>query len=105
MKKIITTVIALIICLSMFVGCGSNAKGYIESKDCRFVVIDNDVSTEEFDNGHISKSYFIADTETGVVYVYFDGYRRGAITALLNSDGTPMLYDFEHKKIIESGDK
>ena len=44
---------------------------------------------------------FFADRETWVVYFYVDGYRQGAITALLSTDGTPMLYDFENKKIIE----
>lgn len=105
MKKIIATIMALIVCWMVFAGCGSSAEGHIRSKDYRFVVIDNDVSTEEFDDGYIKESYFITDTETGVVYVYFTGYRKGTMAALLNADGTPILYDFEQRKFVKSGDK
>lgn len=104
MKKIVATIVALIVCWIIFAGCGSKTNGDVPQ--ARFVIIDNSVSVESPPNGTaIDNAYFFADRETGVVYFYIDGFYRGAITVLLNADGTPMLYDFEHKKIIEGGDK
>lgn len=34
--------------------------------------------------------YYTVDKNTGVVYLSYDGYRRHAITVMLNADGTPI---------------
>ena len=100
MKKIIAIIMSLIVCWIIFAGCGNKNNGDVPQT--RFVIIDDNVSIESPPNGtDIDNAYFFADRETGVVYFYVDGYRQGAITALLSTDGTPMLYDFENKKIIE----
>ena len=49
------------------------------------------------DNSH--KIY--VDKETNVMYWYIYGGYHAGLTVMLNSDGTPMLYDFENNKIIE----
>lgn len=104
MRKIIATIMVLIVCWMFFAGCGS--KTISDVPQTRFVIIDDSVSVESPPiGGAVDNAYFFADRETGVVYFYANGYRQGAITALLNADGTPMLYDFEHKKIIEGGGK
>ena len=73
----------------IFAGCGTK-------ENSRFVIIDSDVETED----RISTTLY-ADKQTNVVYWFTkDGYGR-TMTVLLNSDGTPVLYDFEKEKIIE----
>ncbi|MBR2994921.1 hypothetical protein IKF32_03340 [Candidatus Saccharibacteria bacterium] len=33
---------------------------------------------------------FLVDKGTGVVYLYYNGYRQAGITVMLNADGTPV---------------
>jgi hypothetical protein len=41
----------------------------------------------ETDNGRYT---YIIDKNTGAVYLEYDGYRRRALTVMLNTDGTPL---------------
>ena len=99
MKKIATLILALIMSVVILSGCSNETNNDILKT--RFVIIDDNVSVEDIPNGFSNKAYFFADRETGVIYFYINSSYRGAITALLSTDGTPMLYDFENKKIIE----
>ena len=90
MKKIIVFVLALIMCAVIFAGCGGT------KENSRFVIIDSDVESEN----RISSALY-ADKQTNVVYLFTKSGYGQTMTVLLNSDGTPMLYDFENNKIIE----
>lgn len=37
--------------------------------------------------------FYVIDKSTGVVYLQFEGYRRGGITVALNADGTPITVE------------
>lgn len=90
MKKIIVFVLALVMCITIFAGCGGT------KENSRFIVIDSDIKAE-----NLSNTALYVDKQTGVVYwCTHSGYGQ-TMTVLLNSDGTPILYDFEKSKIIE----
>lgn len=70
-------------------GCGPNksqeAQSYSEDVPSRFVVI------ERGDYWHV-----VADQETKVMYtVSMGSYNTGNFTMLVDSDGTPLLYEGE----------
>ena len=69
MKKLIVcaAIVGMLLC-----GCSGS------SSNSRFIKVEN----------HGTTRYVLVDTETNVLYLKFD---RG-ITALLNADGTPMLW-------------
>lgn len=90
MKKIIVFVLALVMCAVIFAGCGGT-KG-----NSRFVIIDSDVESEDR-----ASSALYVDKQTNVVYWFTKSGYAQTMTVLLNSDGTPVLYDFENNKIIE----
>ena len=73
----------------IFAGCGTK-------ENSRFIIIDSDVSSED-----MFSSQLYADKQTGVVYWFSKSGYGHTMTVLLNSDGTPVLYDFEKEKIIE----
>jgi hypothetical protein len=94
MEKMILRLISLIIAIIMLFslsGCVNQiADDKIKLGD-RFVIISGGSMLEA------NNAYCVyADKETGVIYLYYSN----GITALLNSDGTPMLYDFKKNKVI-----
>ncbi len=94
MKKIIVFVLALVMCAVIFAGCGGT------KENIRFVIIDSDVESED----RISSALY-ADKQTNVVYWFTKSGYGQTMTVLLNSDGTPVLYDFEKEIIIEKDRK
>lgn len=90
MKKIIVFVLALVMCAVIFAGCGGT------KENSRFIIIDSDIKAE-----NLSNTALYVDKQTGVVYWYTHSGYGQTMTVLLNSDGTPILYDFEKSKIIE----
>jgi hypothetical protein len=93
--RVISFVIVLVIVFSLlFVGCGGYPPKVTERKynSC----YDFYGNLVEIGNGEFrSGSYFIyADKETGVMYFLARSGYQGYMCAILNSDGTPMLYDF-----------
>lgn len=81
MKKLITIFMTIALCACLFVGCeeSENKKYWADSG---FVYI-------EFKK-HLDYLYY---EETGVMYVYDDATYRGGLAPLLNSDGTPMIWE------------
>ena len=73
----------------IFAGCGTK-------ENSRFVIIDSDIKTE-----NLSNTALYADKQTGVVYWFTHSGYGQTMTVLLNSDGTPVLYDFEKQGIIK----
>ena len=79
MKRIIS--VALISALLM-TGCGKGAasgKSYIQDIEPNIV---------EISNGY--GYFYVVDANTGVVYLKYESGYHGAITVMLNADGTPI---------------
>lgn len=89
MKKIIVFALALVMCAVIFAGCGGT------KENSRFVIIDSDVESED----RLSSALY-ADKQTNVVYWFTKSGYGQTMTVMLNSDGTPVLYDFEKQEII-----
>ena len=90
MKRIVAIILVVIMSCFIFAGCGGT------KENSRFVIIDSNVESEE----RISSALY-ADKQTNVVYWFTKSGYAQTMTVLLNSDGTPVLYDFENNKIIE----
>ena len=94
MKRIVAIILVVVMSCFIFAGCGGT------KENSRFVIIDNSVFAEKREDSRL-----YADKQTNVVYWFTKGGYGQTMTVLLNSDGTPVLYDFEKEKIIEkSGD-
>ena len=91
MKRIVAIILVLIMSCFIFAGCGTK-------ENSRFVVVDSNVESED----RIITALY-ADKQTNVVYWFTKSGYGQTMTVLLNSDGTPVLYDFENEKIIEKG--
>ena len=91
MKRIVAIILVLIMSCFIFAGCGTK-------ENSRFVIIDNSVFAEKREDSRL-----YADKQTNVVYWFTKGGYGQTMTVLLNSDSTPVLYDFENEKIIEKG--
>lgn len=82
MKKlwIILLVIVLVVSIGLNVVAITN----------RFVVKQVD-KYEGVNNWNDSKLYVIKDKTTGVCYLIFEGYRKGGITVMYDSDGKILV--------------
>ena len=77
MKKILS-VLMIVILLLFLVGCDEN------NENIKSATNDKNITLGE----HNDEILFWTDTETGVEYVVYKGYRKGGITPRLNADGT-----------------
>jgi hypothetical protein len=78
MKKFIAVLITLLLCVSLFAGCNKAN----EWTDSGFTYIER--------KGNV---HYLYHNDTKVIYVFYEEYSgySGGMTALLNTDGTPML--------------
>ena len=90
MKRIVAIILVVMMSCFIFAGCGGT------KENSRFVIIDSNVKSEE----RISSALY-ADKQTNVVYWFTKSGYGQTMTVLLNSDGTPVLYDFEKQEIIK----
>lgn len=92
MRKIIAIVLSVLMCCFIFAGCSE--KEAPEDRPERFVEINEEVKYDS--SGFESfRSHIYADKETGVMYIFISRGNRAGITVLLDSDGKPLIYDFE----------
>ena len=86
MKRIIVLIVALLLLL---VGCGANSAG--ANRDFSSGIRPNilECGSSGADGG--GSYYYIVDMNTGVVYLSYDGYRRHAISVMVNADGSPVM--------------
>lgn len=99
MKKIIATFVVLtLFCSTFFMGCSTLKDKEPTNISHRFTVVASETGGI-FDEW--LKAHTCADKETGVVYFVIVGDRTMAMTPLLNTDGTPMTYDFKQRQIIK----
>lgn len=84
MKRIVIALFALM----LLVGCGGNSAG--ANRDFSSGIKPNilECGSSGADGG--GSYYYIVDMNTGVVYLSYDGYRRHAISVMLNADGSPV---------------
>lgn len=88
MKRIL---ILLLVATLILTGCGHTKCVYV--KDTKTIT---DASRFVEIEWVKYKWKILVDKETRVMYVVSDGgYNRGNFTALINADGTPLLYDGE----------
>lgn len=65
----------------------------------RFVVVSEQI--ERDDSGIYYKNCEVyADLETGIMYLLIQKGDHGGVTVLYNTDGTPMMFDFEKGRPI-----
>lgn len=86
MKKIFAVLATLMLSVTLM-GCSANPAEttYTDDVPSRFVII------EQSDLWNV-----VADQETKVMYAVSAGsYNRGTFTMLVDSDGTPLLYEGE----------
>lgn len=86
MKKIFAVLATLMLGVTI-AGCSPNPAEttYVDDTPSRFVII------ERSDNW-----YIVVDQETKVMYAVSSGsYNYGSFTMLVDSDGTPLLYEGE----------
>ena len=89
MKKIVAIILVVMMSCFIFAGCGGT------KENSRFIIINSDVSSED-----MFSSQLYADKQTNVVYWFTKSGYGQTMTVMLNSDGTPVLYDFEKQEII-----
>lgn len=83
MKKLFVLMLALVMCLSLLVGCGSSVEEVSENNTSMFIRVE-----------HTGSWHVVYHRETKVMYaVSIGGYNCGNFTLLVNADGTPMLWE------------
>lgn len=95
MKKIKYIVVCLLIIVLFAVGCGEvekspnntqATKNYTKTVSPEIIEYGDNYTTGSGDGSY----YYLIDGRNGVVYLVYDGYRRHAMTVMLNRDGTPV---------------
>ena len=93
MKKIITFILAIALAISL-AACDTTyaeaaAAAEERAANARFIIVEESVS------GLGNCADIIVDTQTGVMYLYIDvpSSHKLGMTALLNTDGTPMIWE------------
>ena len=81
---------------TILIGCVSeneNATTGASARDTpRFTVVEN-LGGDAIDKQRGNNSWILEDTETGVLYLFYDGYKQAAMTVLYNADGSVMTKD------------
>lgn len=81
MKRLLVVLMVFALCACLFAGC---SESNIHIRDSDFVFIER-----------VGQFEYVYHKDTGVVYVmYFCGH-HGAMTVMLNPDGTPMIWEGE----------
>lgn len=83
---IVSIVLIVILIAAIFVGCGTDDKLAADVSQ-RFIKVSSKGNLTDY-------CYAVyVDSETRVMYLVISGGSSAGITAILNGDGTPMLYD------------
>lgn len=92
MKKILAILICVCVLAFTFVACGSSdaAEASVEEYN-RFIVLNEIDMPEALPN--VYGGYIVVDRETGVCYLFVDGFHKGSTTVLLDADGKPILWE------------
>lgn len=82
MKKCMAILLCLVIVACVLVGCGGTPVSEDVETGDRFVIVVNQ-----------GTNIVYADTETGVMYFYHNGYQQGGLTVMVDADGNPLIWD------------
>lgn len=82
MTKKIVTILAMIICLLLFCGCGRNEVNASTENNHHFTIIDSQMIGGNW-------LYTVYDNNNKVVYTF----GKGELSPLYNTSGTPMTLD------------
>lgn len=86
MKRLTAAILAVLLMLSIMTGCCESAEAGNETEpQDRFQCVD-------FPTGHHDACVFV-DMETGVLYLGNTSMNHTFMTVLLNTDGTPMIWE------------
>lgn len=90
MKKILSCLF-LLVAVFAFSACGAGHSGYVEdiAKEVPATYVDFEIIDHDRANGWA----VLYDKNTKVMYVILDGYQSTCMTPILNTDGTPKLYE------------
>ena len=87
MKKILSIFICVCILIFAFAACcGSNTADAKVEEYNRFEAIKDVEITGS------NETYILVDDETGVCYLFVDGYESCTITVMLDADGKPLIW-------------
>lgn len=86
MKKLITFLMAIVLCACLLVGCAEYPKLEEDySRESSFVIVEDGAS-----------HYVVYHKDTKVMYTMSTGrYNCGSFCLLVNTDGTPMIWEGE----------
>jgi hypothetical protein len=92
MKKILAIIICtLILAFSLTACCGPDSAEAAVEEHNRFMVIE-DVKIESAYMDGNSCAYTLVDQETGVCYLFVDGYESVTVTVMLDANGKPLIW-------------
>ena len=87
---VVIVIIAMLLIPLILVGCANDTEDLADSG--RFKIVENYGRKAEITSGRLT--YIFVDTETGVMYLAANGGTAGfAMTALLDADGTPLIWE------------
>jgi len=97
-KKILAIILGIMLGVSL-VGCGGNSPEKTSDDTYEYLLIGNRKFVEIETSGGLLEHYscIYVDCETRVQYVMFNGGYYGSMSALLDADGKPILYEGELK--------
>ena len=97
-KKFLAIVLGIMLSVSL-VGCGNNSSEKTSDDTYEYILIGNRKFLEIQTSGGIGENYscIYVDCETRVQYLVFNGGYYGSMSALLDADGKPILYEGELK--------
>lgn len=87
MKKILSILICIcILAFSLVACCGSGtAEAKVEEYNRLMTIKDVEITGS-------NETYILVDDETGVCYLFVDGYESCAVTVMLDADGKPLIW-------------
>lgn len=87
MRKYICIILVVLFVCTIFTACRLEVGNTLDKLE-RFEIVKKLGS----ETNSYMEIYIIVDTQTNVEYLFMERDHRAAITVLLNSDGTPMLW-------------
>lgn len=83
MKKALLIGLAIMVGCSLLAGCGKKSDGKYVKHDVE--IFDIDSNRSDYDQ------CILVDKETGVQYIFVEGYKRTALSVRLDANGKPMV--------------
>jgi hypothetical protein len=91
-KKILAIIICtLILAFSLTACCGPDSAEAVVEEHNRFMVIEDVKIDVPYMDGS-SYVYTLVDQETGVCYLFVDGYESVTVTVMVDADGKPLIW-------------